>query len=236
MNRDRRARRVSVGAVRAVSQLPFALACRRPSSQSRETRMEETMMPFDHVANAGTSFVACMYDVDLRAVRGEVAARRLLDEIRARVKAGRGLRPDAAHYVNLTVSEHLDEAVRFIVIAQLGQGDGIDSVNVSGLPRFPAPARREPDHLQPRGDMPPAGLDEDAGWARLENAVAADSPVVATVLSLGEEGARVDVGGPMGTLWIRPGERPVHVGDEVRGRVVMLNVRQRRVELVRSPE
>lgn len=45
--------------------------------------------------------VMCMYDLDVREVHDAAAARRVVDELNARVAMGRKQEPSAAHYVNV---------------------------------------------------------------------------------------------------------------------------------------
>lgn len=191
-------------------------------------------MPFDRVTDLNV-FVACTYDVDLRTVRGETAALRLVADVLERVKAGRALRPDAAHYVNVMVSDGSDDVARSIVLSRLGENDGIDSVAVLGLSAPPDAGRADAAGLQ-SALAPGAATNLEPAWARLVKAIEADSPIVARVIALEGADARVDVEGAAGTLWMKEEERPVRVGDEVRVRVVMLNVAQRRVGFVRVAE
>jgi hypothetical protein len=207
----------------------MAIACRREPVQTGGSKL-----PFDRITDLNV-FVACTYDVDLRTIRGEASALRLVADVRERVKAGRALRPDAAHYVNVMVSDASDDVARSIVLSRLGHNDGIDSVAVSGL-SYPFDARRADAGGLQSALVAEAGTDLEPGWARLAKAIEADSPIVAKVVALEGADARVDVEGAAGTLWMKEGEHPVRVGDEVRVRVVMLNVAQRRAGFVRVAE
>ncbi len=185
-------------------------------------------MPFDRVTLVGTSFVACTYDVDVRAVHGEDAARRLLSETRERVKAGRALKPDAAHYVNVIAADPVDDSVRRIVLPELGQNDGIDAVAVFGLALLAAPAPK------PWTDEERASAGD--AWARMSDAIQADAVLVGRVVESAGDEVRVDVDGAVGLLVRWVGEAPPKVGDTIRVRAVVLNLKQRRVEFVEVRE
>jgi hypothetical protein len=198
--------------------------------------MLDPKFPFDHVTSVGTAFVACTYDVDIRTVRGEVAALRLVAEVRERVRAGRALRPDAAHYVDVIASDEADDVVRSIVLSQLGEHDGVDGVRTSRPPPCADAARVDPNRSPSSELAPRLATEADPGWAWLAEAFEADNAIVGRVVSLEGEDAQVDVGGAVGNMCVGPGERSVRVGDQVRVRVVMLNLARRRAELVPATE
>lgn len=84
---------------------------------------------FDSIVPAARG-VACLYDVRVEDLADETAGARLVAIVRARVRGGRAVHPDAAHYVNLRVGRNAAIAAQQLVARSLGDGDGIDSVAV----------------------------------------------------------------------------------------------------------
>src|SRR5262249_11791523 len=149
-------------------------------------------MSFDRVTRMGPALEACIYELDVREVRGAEAARQLLSRTRERVRAGWALRPEAAHYVNVTAAEPVDEAVRTEMRAKLGDHDGIDSVAVTGLDAGDGDSALFDDLFAESGQQATADAAHlGRGWARVVDAMQRDAPLVATVLTSGRDEIRV---------------------------------------------
>lgn len=183
-------------------------------------------MSFDRVTILGDQLVVCTYDVDLREVRGEEAGRGLVAIVRARVAAGRAERPDAAaHHVHVLLTDDTDEVARGVVLSSLGDRDGVDSVAVFGASLEEGSHAADADASASAAEAP----SPSPAWSKLESAIALDRAILA-----GED-VRVDVDGAEGSLALAPEDWPIRVGEQVRVRVVMLNVRMRRATFVLAP-
>lgn len=104
-----------------------------PGTATREGHLvggvRQSVHPFDCVVPAAHG-IACLYDVRVENLADESAGARLVASVRARVRGGRAVHPDAAHYVNLHVGRNAAVAAQQLVARSLGDGDGIDSVAV----------------------------------------------------------------------------------------------------------
>ena len=190
------------------------------------------MTPFDRIVPAGPGRDACLYEVDARRVVGVDAAQTLLEATRARVRAGRRIQPWSAHSVNVTVAQDVDEAVRTALLAQLGHGDGIDSVAVVGLGTIDPAELTNAEQVAMRSFQEAASEAGDP-WARLAEAVAQDTPLVGTVRAVDSSEAKVELGGPVGTLYLDPDAAPPQVGEQVVVRIVAFNARRQLLGLCR---
>jgi hypothetical protein len=168
----------------------------------------------------------------MRGLRGEGAALLLPETVRERVRAGRALRPEATHYVELVEAEDADDAARTALVANLGDHDGIDGV------RARIPQRMAPSVVETSPVPVNAGLAEvEAPWGRLARALENDEPLVGKVLSVSVEpdGARValvDIEGATGTLRLGPQDVGVKKGDEVGLHLIVFNLKKHRAEFV----
>jgi hypothetical protein len=189
--------------------------------------------PFDDETGVGTAFVACTYRVDMRGLRGEDAGLLLLEQVRERVRAGRVLRPDAAHYVELVEAEDADEAARIALVSQLGERDGIDGVKAQlrrGWPsKAPAVVKNQEPNVVDAGHV-------NGPWRRLAHALENDMPLVGKVISVSVESdvprvAMVDINGARGILHLGP-EEFAKAGDEVDLHLIVFNLKNRRAEFV----
>lgn len=145
------------------------------------------------------------------------------------------MRPEAAHYVNVIASESVDEAVRTVLLSELGSHDGVDSVAVSGVSPFDAGA---PDFERLNSaaveDLERNAAGAGGGWEKVATAAQTDSVLIGEVTAVLHGEIRVTIEGAVGLLRDAKGEKPPEIGDKLRVRVIMLNLNRRVLEVMRA--
>jgi hypothetical protein len=176
-----------------------------------------------------------MYVVDVRGISGVEAARQLLSTTRARVRAGRELRPEAAHYVEVIASGAVDDALRGELLSKLGDHDGVDSVSVSGPPADVGTLGSESPSAAVGQSPTQGGESRGGGWSTVVDAAQRGSTLVGTIVSSQAGDVRVDIDGALGLLRDWEGALP-KIGETIRVRVIVLKVKQRRLEVMQSED
>jgi hypothetical protein len=184
-------------------------------------------MPFDHITDTG-AFVACTYVVDVRGIHTEEQARLLLSQARDRVAHGRRLKPTAAHYVDVVAAGTIDDGVRNGLLAELGHGDGIDGVAIQGLSHDGGPSFNDRWATTWRKQDVTA-KQMGPGWATVAQAAKSDALLEGTIIAADENMLRVAVDGAVGTLPRELHPPTANIGDKIRVRVVVLNLKQKRL-------
>jgi hypothetical protein len=72
----------------------------------------------------------------------------------------------------------------------------------------------------------------ERAWTSLARALDAETLPVGRVISVDQDTAQVDVQGAVGTLQIAPDDRTVSVGNEIRLKCIVFNLKARRAEYV----